>query len=102
MKILEDNEELQKKFGTPEFFKIFQGMEKCATTDDSKTSFLSAFGFVDPTDFSKLLANATNSFQLKFAVDSLPRNTQQQMNRASNSRWCSNSSINKKILSRRI
>jgi hypothetical protein len=39
MKILYKNEEAQKKFATSEFLKIFQGMEKHATTLYSKTQF---------------------------------------------------------------
>ncbi len=73
MKIFNNNEEAEKKFGTPEFFKIFKGTEKHATTDESKTAFQSVLGFVDPTDYSKPLADATNSCQLKFYVNSLPR-----------------------------
>ncbi len=34
----------------------------------------SVLGFVDPTDYSKPLADVTNSSQLKSAVDSLPQN----------------------------
>jgi S-phase kinase-associated protein 1 len=41
LKILENNEEAQKKFGTAEFLEIFQGMEKDATTNESNTSFKS-------------------------------------------------------------
>jgi hypothetical protein len=76
LKILDDNEELLKKFGTPEFFKIFQGLEKHATTSavshDSLSSFKSAAEFLKPIVFR----NATSSSQLKFSVDSLPRNTE--------------------------
>ncbi len=71
-KILNKNEEAQKKFGTAEFLKILRGMEKHATTDESKTAFRNALGFSNSFDFSKPLANATNSSQLKSAVDSLP------------------------------
>jgi hypothetical protein len=39
LKILNDNEEAQQKFATPEFVEIFTGMEKHATTEDSKKSF---------------------------------------------------------------
>ncbi len=38
-KILDNNEEAQKKFATPEFLKIFQGMEKHATTKESTKQF---------------------------------------------------------------
>jgi hypothetical protein len=38
-KILDNNEEAQQKFGTPEFFQIFKGMEKHTTTDYSKMRF---------------------------------------------------------------
>ncbi len=71
--ILENNEEAQHKFATPEFFKIFQEMEHHATTDISKTSFQNALGFVDPIDYLKRLVDAANSSQLKSAVESLPR-----------------------------
>ncbi len=73
LKILNTNEEAQQKFATPEFLKIFQGMKKHATTHYSKDSFLSVLGLVDPTDYSKPLADATTSSQLKFAVDALLR-----------------------------
>jgi hypothetical protein len=73
IRILRNNEEAQQKFGTPEFLKIFQGMEKQVTTDDSKTALRNVYGFVDPTDYSKALTDATNSSQLKSAVDALPR-----------------------------
>jgi hypothetical protein len=73
MKILENNEEAQQKFATPEFLKIFKGMEKHATTDSSKKSFQQVLGFIDPFDYSKPLADATASSQLKSAVDALPR-----------------------------
>jgi hypothetical protein len=36
--VLKNNEEAQKNFGTAEFLKIFQQMEKHATTDESKES----------------------------------------------------------------
>jgi hypothetical protein len=39
MKILGHNEEAQEKFGTPDFFKIFKGMEKHATTDQANKQF---------------------------------------------------------------
>jgi hypothetical protein len=48
-------------------------MEKLATSNDSKRFFRSVLGFVDPTDYSKRLADATTSSQLKSAVDSLPQ-----------------------------
>jgi hypothetical protein len=73
LRILKDNEEAQEKFATPEFFKIVQGMEKHATTYGSKFSFEHILGFVDRTDFSKPIANATTSSQLKSVVDALPR-----------------------------
>jgi hypothetical protein len=38
-KILNNNEEAQQKFATPEFFQIFQGMRKYATTMQSKEKF---------------------------------------------------------------
>ncbi len=69
-KILDNNEEAQMEFATPEFLKVFQGLEKLATTEDSKVSFRSVLGFVDPTDYSKPLADAATSSQLKSAVDS--------------------------------
>jgi hypothetical protein len=72
--ILRNNEEAQKKFGTADFLVNFQKMEKHATTDQSKKSFRSVLGFVDPIDYSKPFADATNSSQLASAVDSLPRN----------------------------
>jgi S-phase kinase-associated protein 1 len=72
-RILRNNEESQKKFGTPEFFKIVQGMEKHATTDNSKKPLQDVLGFVDPSLFSKPLVDATDSSGLKSAVDSLPR-----------------------------
>jgi hypothetical protein len=75
LRILDNNEEARKKFRTAEFFKILQGMEKYATTDDSKTSFRNALGLIDPSDYSKPLADATTSSQLKSAVDSLPQKT---------------------------
>jgi hypothetical protein len=37
--ILRNNEEAQQKFATPEFFEIFQRMEKYATTDESNELF---------------------------------------------------------------
>jgi hypothetical protein len=37
--ILRNNEEAQQKFGTREFFKIFQGMEKHANSQVSKSQF---------------------------------------------------------------
>jgi hypothetical protein len=73
LKILENNEEAQRNFSTPEFFHICQGMEKHATTKDSRTSIRYVLGFVDPTDYSKPLTDAANSSQLKSAVGSLPR-----------------------------
>jgi hypothetical protein len=72
-KILENNEEAQQKFGTPEFLKIFQGMAEHAATDYSGMPFQSVLRFIDPTDFSKPLADAINSSQLKSAVDYLPQ-----------------------------
>jgi hypothetical protein len=42
--ILENNEEAQKKFTTPEFFKMFQGMGKHATTYASKKSLQNIIG----------------------------------------------------------
>ncbi len=72
-RILKKNEQEQLKFGTTEFLKISQGMEKHATTSFSKSLFPLVLEFVDPTDYSKPLADATNSSQLKSAVDSLPR-----------------------------
>jgi hypothetical protein len=74
-KILGDNEKAEQKFATPEFFKIFQGMEKYATTDSSKIPFQNVLGFINPTDYSKPLADSASSSQLKSAVDSLPRHT---------------------------
>jgi hypothetical protein len=37
--ILDNNEEAQQKFATPEFFQIFKGMEKHATCNYSKAAF---------------------------------------------------------------
>ncbi len=37
--ILENNEEVRKKFATPEFLEIFQGMEKHATTYNANKQF---------------------------------------------------------------
>jgi hypothetical protein len=73
LRILDNNDEAQPKFATAEFFQIFQGMEKHATTNFSKIFFQSVLGFVNPTDYSKPLVDATNSSQLDSAVDSLPR-----------------------------
>jgi hypothetical protein len=73
LKIFNKNEEVQQKFATPEFFQIFQGMEKHATTNFSKWPFQYVLGFIDPIDFSKPLADAVTSSQLKSAVDALPR-----------------------------
>jgi hypothetical protein len=42
-KILDNNEEAQQKFGTAEFFQIFKGMEKHASTDESKKQFQTVF-----------------------------------------------------------
>ncbi len=39
LKILNDNEEAQQKFATPEFLEIFRGMEKHATTYESNKQF---------------------------------------------------------------
>jgi hypothetical protein len=39
LRILDDNEEAQKKFATAEFIRIFQGMEKHAKTGESKKQF---------------------------------------------------------------
>ncbi len=39
LKILDNNEEAQQKFGTPEFLEIFQGMEKHATTYNADKQF---------------------------------------------------------------
>jgi hypothetical protein len=72
-KILSNNEEAQEKFGTAEFLKIFKGMEKHAKAQNSKKRFQCILEFVNPFDFSKPLAGATTSSQLKSAVDSLPR-----------------------------
>jgi hypothetical protein len=46
--ILDNNEEAQKKFATPEFLKIFQGMEKHVTTDDAKTQLQKVLNFLEP------------------------------------------------------
>ncbi len=37
LQIFENNEEAQKKFGTPEFFKIFRGMKKHVTRSSKKS-----------------------------------------------------------------
>jgi hypothetical protein len=47
-KILDNNEEGQQKFATPEFFNIFQGMEKHVTTDDAKTQLQKVLNFLEP------------------------------------------------------
>jgi hypothetical protein len=73
MKILYKNAGAQQKFSTPDFFDVFNGMEKYTTIEDSNESFQYVLGFVDPFDFSKPLVDATNSSQLKSAVDALPR-----------------------------
>jgi hypothetical protein len=73
LNIFNNNEEAQQKFGTPDFFSVFKGMEKQATIDYSILPFQSVLGFIDPFDYSKPVADATTSSQLKSAVDSLPR-----------------------------
>jgi hypothetical protein len=39
LKFFHDNEEAQNKFATPEFLKVFQGMENHAKTQESKSQF---------------------------------------------------------------
>jgi hypothetical protein len=46
--IINNDEETQQKFATPEFLKIFQGMEKHATTNESRTAVRSVVEFIDP------------------------------------------------------
>jgi hypothetical protein len=48
LKILDSNKEAQKKFATPEFLEIFQGMEKHATTDESSTPFQAVADILKP------------------------------------------------------
>jgi hypothetical protein len=45
--ILDNNEEAQKKFATPEFLNIFRGMEKQTKTDAAKKSSRNVLVFVD-------------------------------------------------------
>jgi hypothetical protein len=74
--ILNNNEEAQKNFETPEFFKIFKGMEKYATTQDSKTSFQSVVDVIksiaeNRETMQKSLVNSTSTQQLTTALQSI-------------------------------
>jgi hypothetical protein len=55
LKIFDNNEKAQQKFATPEFLNIFKRMD-------------------DPSVFVNPLSDATTSFRVKSAVDSLPQN----------------------------
>ena len=60
--ILDNNKEAQKKFGTPEFLKIFQGMENERNERRIEEIIsISSDGFVDPFDHSQSVAAATTS-----------------------------------------
>ena len=54
--ILEKNEEAQEKFSTSEFVKIFQGMEKYATTEEAKTKFQNTLLLIAAFDFAKFVS----------------------------------------------
>jgi hypothetical protein len=73
-RLLLNNEDAQNKFGTPEFLKIFQGMEKHATTDDSKKPFKSVGENIKPIAdrreaLQKPLLDSTSPRQLASALE---------------------------------
>jgi hypothetical protein len=75
-KILNNNEAAQKNFSTPEFFNIFKGMEKYATTQDSKTSFQSVVDVIksiaeNRETIQNSLVNSTSTQQLTTALQSI-------------------------------
>jgi hypothetical protein len=74
LKILDNNEEAQKKFGTAEFLKIFRAMEKHATTDDSNMPFQSVVNLLKPLAehreaLKKPLDDGTSPQQLGSTLD---------------------------------
>ncbi len=78
LQTLGNSEDAQEKFGTPEFLKIFQEMEKHATTDESKISFESIVDFVRPVAdcreaLQKSLSDSTSPQQLTSALESVTK-----------------------------
>jgi hypothetical protein len=73
-KILDNNEEAQQKFAAPEFMKIVKGMEKFATTDDSRGSLKIATDAFQLIILRKFLESSISPHELRSAVVSLPHN----------------------------
>jgi hypothetical protein len=72
-KILYNNEEALKKFATPEFFKIFQEMKKCATNRKAKDEMESVIRVLEPIVLLASLPDVATSSELKSTFESLPR-----------------------------